>query len=131
VRARGPRKRAVEGGERDWQAGPTEQRHRRASTQRAKAPTRRPHWTEREKANELAGHGADRMGPHGGESGEGEKRARGPLMIGGGRLSTWAGAGARSAGPAWADLGQNGVFLFPRISNCFSILFSLGFSIQI
>jgi hypothetical protein len=40
VRARGPRRRAVEGGERDWQAGPAEQRHRRASTQRARVPTR-------------------------------------------------------------------------------------------
>jgi hypothetical protein len=31
VRVRGPCRRAVEGGERDWQAGPVEQRHRRAS----------------------------------------------------------------------------------------------------
>jgi hypothetical protein len=54
VRAHGPRRRAVEGGERDWQAGPVEQRHRRASTRRARAPTRRPHWAEREKASELA-----------------------------------------------------------------------------
>jgi hypothetical protein len=40
VRTRGPRRRAVEGGERDWQAGLAEQRHRRASAQRATAPTR-------------------------------------------------------------------------------------------
>jgi hypothetical protein len=37
VRARG---RAVEGGERDWQAGPVEQRHGRTSAQRARALTR-------------------------------------------------------------------------------------------
>jgi hypothetical protein len=42
VRARGPRERAVEGGERDWQAGPAKQRHRRASAHRARASTR---WT--------------------------------------------------------------------------------------
>jgi hypothetical protein len=94
VRARGPHRRAVEGGERDWQAGPAEQRHSRASTRRAKAPTRQPHWAEREKANELAGRGADGMGPHGGESGEGEKHARDPLLTGGGedkRARCWAG----------------------------------------
>jgi hypothetical protein len=51
-RARGPRRRIVEGGERDWQAGPAEQRHRRTSAQRASATTRRPHWTERERASE-------------------------------------------------------------------------------
>jgi hypothetical protein len=79
-------------------SGVTEQRHRRASTRRARAPTRRPHWAEREKASELARRSADRMGPHGGESGEGEKRARDPLLIGGGRLSAWA--GARAAVPA-------------------------------
>jgi hypothetical protein len=39
VRARGPRRRAVEGGGRDWGAGPVEQQHRRARIQRAKAPT--------------------------------------------------------------------------------------------
>jgi hypothetical protein len=81
VRACGPRRRAVEGGERNWQVGPAEQRHRRASTRRARAPTRRPHWAEKEKASEQAGRGTDRMGPHGGESGEGEKRVRGPLPV--------------------------------------------------
>ena len=67
----GPRGRAVEGVERDWQAWPAEQRHRRTSAQRARALTRWPHWAERERADELAGRGADRTGPHGGESGEG------------------------------------------------------------
>jgi hypothetical protein len=129
MHACGPRRRAVEGGERDWQARPVEQRHRRASTRRARAPTRRPHWAEREKDNELAGRGTNRMCPHGGESGEGEKRARDPLLTGGGRLT--ARAGAHATGPAWAYLGRIRVFLFPGISNCFSILFSLGFSIQI
>jgi hypothetical protein len=37
----------------------------------------------------------------------------------------------RAAGPAWADLGRIRAFLFPGISNFFSIVFSLGFSIQI
>jgi hypothetical protein len=57
--------------------GPTEQRHRHASAQQARAPTRRPHWAEREKVGKLVGHGADRMGPHGDESGgEGKAGAR-------------------------------------------------------
>jgi hypothetical protein len=76
VRARGPRGRAVEGVERDWQAGSAEQRHRRTSAQRARAPTRWPHWTKRERAGEKAGRGANRVGPHGGKSREGERRAR-------------------------------------------------------
>jgi hypothetical protein len=48
-----------------------------------------------------------------------------------GARSTADSVGGRAAGPAWADLGRIRVFLFPGISNCFSILFSLGFSIQI
>jgi hypothetical protein len=89
VRARGPRGRAVEGGEGDWQAGPTEQWHRRASTQQARAPTRRPHWAERERVSELAGHGTDRTVPHGGESGGGGEREGGRA---GGRATGTAGA---------------------------------------
>jgi hypothetical protein len=86
---------------------------------------------EREKVSELTERDADRMGPYGGESGEGERRARDPPLTGEGRLSVRAGAGARAAGPAWADLCRIRIFLFPGISNCFSILFSLGFTIQI
>jgi hypothetical protein len=122
VRARGPRRRAIEGVERDRQAGPAEQQHRRASAQQARAPIRRPHWAERENASELTGRGADRTSPHVVESGEGGRRARDPPLTD---------AGARAAGPAWADLGRIRVFLFPGIFNCFFILFSLGFSIQI
>jgi hypothetical protein len=85
-------------------SGAIEQQHRRASTRRARAPTRRPHWAEREKASELARRGADRMGPHGGESGEGEKRARGPLLIGGGRLSARARALLGRLGLTWAEM---------------------------
>jgi hypothetical protein len=77
--------RVVRAGERlkegrgDWQAGPTEQRHRRASTQRARAPTRQPHWAERERTGELAARVSDRTGPHGGESGgRGKARASRP-----------------------------------------------------
>jgi hypothetical protein len=44
--------------------------------------------------------------------------------------STADSAGGRAAGPAWADLGRIRVFLFPGISNCFSILFSLGFQFK-
>jgi hypothetical protein len=94
--------------------GPNRQRHRCTNAQRARAPTRQPHWAEREKASELTGRSADKTGPHGGESGEGERRAR-----------------ARAAGLDWADLDRIRVFFFPRISNCFSTLFSLAFSIQI
>jgi hypothetical protein len=92
VRARGPRGRAVEGGRRDWQAGPTELRHRRASAQRARAPTRWPHWAEWERVGELARCGADRMGPHGGESGEGGRRAcaSGPTGPTGRNRGSWA-----------------------------------------
>ena len=49
--------------------GPTKQRHRRASAQRARASMSWLHWAER--AGKLAGRGAGRAGPHGGESGEG------------------------------------------------------------
>jgi hypothetical protein len=109
---------------RPWRArGPGVRGGGRASSQLARALTRRPHWVEREKASELTGHGADRTGPHGGESGEGERRARDPPLTGGGRLSARAGAGARAAGPTWADMGQITVFLFPGTSNCFSIYF--------
>jgi hypothetical protein len=38
---------------------------------------------------------------------------------------------ARAVGAWWASLGRNGFFYFHGISNCFSISFSLGFSIQI
>jgi hypothetical protein len=47
---------------------------------------------------------------------------RGRLLGKGGRAHE-----ARSAWASWAD----GLFLFPGISNCFSILFSLRFSNQI
>jgi hypothetical protein len=60
----------------NWQVGPAEQRHIRTSAQRARAPTRRPHCVERERVDELARRSADRTGPHGGESGEGERWAR-------------------------------------------------------
>jgi hypothetical protein len=50
---------------------------------------------------------------------------RGPPVRGGGRA--W---GARPVGLV-CGLGRNEVFHFPGISNAFSILFSLGFSIQI
>jgi hypothetical protein len=42
-----------------------------------------------------------------------------------------AGASARGAGLAWASWAELGVSIFQGISNAFSILFSLGFSIQI
>jgi hypothetical protein len=52
------------------------------------------------------------------------------LLTGGAHLSD--GVGARgSAGLDWPGLGCFGFFYFPGISNCFSISFSLGFSIQI
>jgi hypothetical protein len=98
VRARGPCRRAVEGVERDWQAGSVEQRHRRVSVQRARAPTRRPHWAERERA-----------GPHGSESGEGERRAR----------------ASRPNWPKGRNGGQLGFFCFLiyfQISNSFYFL---------
>jgi hypothetical protein len=38
---------------------------------------------------------------------------------------------ARASWAGWAVLGRNEFFYFQRISNAFSILFSLGFSIQI
>jgi hypothetical protein len=72
---------------------PSKQRHRRANAQRASALTRRPHWAERQKANELTRHGADRTDPHGGESGEGERRARDPPLTGGAGARYWAGLG--------------------------------------
>jgi hypothetical protein len=60
----------------------------------------------------------------------GRERERGwkPPLTGGTHLS--GGAGAR---PGWTELGQLdcfGFFYFPGISNCFSISFSLVFSIQ-
>jgi hypothetical protein len=111
VRARGPRGRAVAGEERDWQAGLAKQQHRRASAQRARVPTRRPHWAERERVVELAGRSADRTGPHGGESGEGGGRAR---------ASGPTGPKGRNKGGSWAS----SVFLiYFRISNSFSFYF--------
>jgi hypothetical protein len=56
-------------------------------------------------------------------------RGREPSLTGGTHLSGDAGAW-----PGWAKLGRLGCFgffIFPGISNCFSISFSLGFSIQI
>jgi hypothetical protein len=76
-------------------------------TQRSLAPTNRPHWQqERERERTWARAGADR---------------RGPPIRGCGR-GGWA---------YWAGLDRKEIFHFPRISNVFSILFSLGFSIQI
>jgi hypothetical protein len=72
------------------------------------------------------GHDADKAGPHGGREREGETCGREiDRLTGGGRLSARAGegTGARAPGPAWSDLGQNRVFLFPGISNAFSIYF--------
>jgi hypothetical protein len=42
----------------------------------ARASTMWPHRAERERADELTERGANRTGPHGGESGEGGRRAR-------------------------------------------------------
>jgi hypothetical protein len=72
------------------------------------------------------------VGPTGSErerEREGRERGRGLAPTAGVHLSGAAGAGAHARG--WAGLGRNGVFHFSRICNAFSILFSLGFSIQI
>jgi hypothetical protein len=101
----------------DWHMVPAEQWHRRTSAQWARAPTRRPHWAERERADELARRGADMTGPHGGESGEGGRRAR--------LRANWAERLEQGeAGLLWfSHLFLNFLFLF--------LLFSLVNSIQI
>jgi hypothetical protein len=105
--------RAVRAGERlkergrDWRAGPTGQRHKRASARQTEAPTRRPHRTVR---------------------GRKEER-RGSAPTGGARLSETEGARARLG--LVGRLGCFALFFFSEFSNCFSISFSLGFSIQI
>jgi hypothetical protein len=73
--------------------------------------------------------GADSIAPLGRESERaGEETAtdrwRPPV-----RRRGHAGVWPRWAG--WAGLGCFGFFFFPGFSNCFSISFSLGFSIQI
>jgi hypothetical protein len=77
------------------------------------APTGRPHWAASER--------------------EGRERGHELAQTGRDRLSWAAGAGGGGGGGAanWAGLGQNEVFYFSGISNAFSILFSLGFLIQI
>ena len=73
--------------------------------------------------------GADKSVPLGSER---EERRRGLAPIGGDHLSEEG--GRVGGGLRWAELGwlgRNGGFLFPGISDCFSIYFSLGFSNQI
>jgi hypothetical protein len=58
----------------------------------------------------------------------GREREHERALTGGVRLSGRAGAQAGPAGLFWAEMS---FFYFQRISNAISILFSLGFSIQI
>jgi hypothetical protein len=76
--------------------------------------------------------GADKSAPPGSERERGGESEREKALTGGDRLSGegWrAGAGLRW--PSWAVWAEMWFFYFPGISNGFSILFSLGFSIQI
>jgi hypothetical protein len=93
--------------------GPRGSKRGRARARKEMAPTDRPHW--------------QRVGERGGE-----RRGRELAPTCGVRLSGANGAQTRARGWAcWADLGRKWIFHFPRICNTFSILFSIGFSIQI
>jgi hypothetical protein len=83
---------------------------------------------EREEGGAVEEIGANSLAPLGSKR-ERERRERGILAPTGGVLLSGA-AGARGWA-WWAGLGRIGFFYFPRISNCFSISFSLGFSFQI
>jgi hypothetical protein len=72
-------------------------------------------------------YGAEKSAPLGSErEREKRERGRGTVLTGGDHLSERA--GARESRPAWASWAELTFFLFPGISNCFSIYFSLGFS---
>jgi hypothetical protein len=75
---------------------------------------------------------ADKSAPLGSERERKRGERAGRLVLTGGvRLSGAAGARARAGLGLVGWLGPKWLFLFSRISNCFSISFSLGFSIQI
>jgi hypothetical protein len=73
--------------------------------------------------------GADSLAPLGRDRERVSAWGRKPPLTGDAHLSDSAGTRPRWAG--WTGLGCFGFFFFPRFSNCFSISFSLGFSIQI
>jgi hypothetical protein len=98
----------------------------RACGERLGTLTRQVHEAARERGVQARATGADRAAPLGKGRGEGSVRGEKPRLTGGTHLSR--GAGAR---PGWAELGCNGFLFLQGISNCCSILFSLGFSVQI
>jgi hypothetical protein len=98
----------------------------------ARCLAKRAHKAEREEGREGGGNWHRQPSPTGQRKGESERAGKGtaadrwrPPVRRRGRASAW---------PGWAELGRLGCFVFfffPRFSNCFSVSFSLGFSIQI
>jgi hypothetical protein len=98
----------------------------------ARCLAKRARKAEREKGREGGGNWHRQPGLTGQREGESERVGKGtaadrwsPPVRRHGRASAW---------PGWAELGRLGCFgffFFPGFSNCFSISFSLGFSIQI
>jgi hypothetical protein len=120
----------------------------RRGTGKAKLTRGVPRRSERKRAHGETVQRADEAGPRGREgeerAGEGNwRRQRGPTGRGrrrglrGNAADRWSSPvrrRGRTRGPAgldWAGLGCFGIFYFSEISNCFSISFSPGFSIQI
>jgi hypothetical protein len=117
--------------------GPTDRTHRLARAHErtsGRASKRDPWYSERDcvRVGEIS---ADKSAPLGSErEREREESARADWCRHAG--SACQGRQARRRGRAggwawWARLGRNGFSFVSRISNCFSISFSLGFSIQI
>jgi hypothetical protein len=92
------------------------------------ADGRGPQDSER-KHTHMEEFGADKSAPQAASERERE-RGRGLAPTGEVRLSGATDARARGWA-CWSGLGRNEIFHYPGISNAFSVLFSLGFSIQI